>query len=711
MANRFNQYQKVDYVGLPLDAYQLALGSKEAESMAKLNADASTLNSMRSIEAIANPDVQMKNKILSDLNEQIAGLSDKNLKGADVLLQLGRIVSNPDSISKLASIYGNTQNFRSKQQLDREYMQEHGNDINTLRSTDEWDRYNSQGIEGFKTNVLDGYTPGKYVDVVGEIQGVLEKEKASGWEQDNVTGRWINKNSKEEVTTEELLKDAGMMLNDPKYAKQLGELQYAGLRKYGGAQDPITALKTYNTLHAGALNDQITSISSQLADLRTQQAKAPDKTKPQFDKMIEKGQQALAEMSAQRDMYLQDETGQMYSKDMETVLTRAAAAPFDYMKTKNTLEANPYELASYKSSMAFGNAMAMYRRKRADKKEDEAQAAYDEWQNTPIPTVQSLKIKDANGNDKEVTAVQFDKKGGLSIDMMAETIAGAFTKGDLPSGLNIGSKYGMADVDGKNSIVAKLKSGEFQGWYSPTTKEFIITTPNGTSRAPADLRTQQVMDPVYQLFDPTAPAGVKTVEGVSLDGVNTYKVYAYKETKEKEASHYTPQRTKQGESPAFDFSKVSPEQFKTALGMNFNKDALYDAGKYPYEGVLIIAEYKAPSKMFHNQDGSPVNVGTYMQMTSAMTPTQFEQMRKDGYILDGGKAQYIYKRGTTIQFIDPINTGVAGSTISQNQMRFETRPGGSFRNIRTPDMYKKAKSNTGVEDDSDENNLLNIYNQ
>ena len=170
MANRFNNYQNVDYVPLPLEAYQLAASTKEAENMAKLNSDKNAYDSMRAIEAIANPDVELKNHIINDINKQIGDLGAKNLKGSDVLMKINSIVTNPDYVNKLAAIYGNTKAYRDKIEMDGKYQEEFGNDINTLQSTDEWNTYNSKGMADFRPGMLRNYTPGKFIDVVGETQ-------------------------------------------------------------------------------------------------------------------------------------------------------------------------------------------------------------------------------------------------------------------------------------------------------------------------------------------------------------------------------------------------------------------------------------------------------------------------------------------------------------------------------------------------------------
>jgi hypothetical protein len=427
--------------------------------------------------------------------------------------------------------------------------------------------------------------------------------------------------------------------------------------------------------------------------------KASAKDKPQYDKMVEDGQRALEQLTQQREAYSNDTSGSLYLQDMGLTLARTAAAPFGYKKTSSTLEANPFALAGYKSSMAFGNAMRLYARKRADKKADEKQAAFDEWQNTPLPTVNTIKIKDASGKDQEIGVVQFDKKGGLSIEQMAETIAGAFTKGEKVFGADIFSQYGMNSATYKGeSISEKLKKGEFQGWYSPATKEFVITTPRGISRAPADQHTQRVMEPVYNLFDPTAKKGVRTSDGISLDGFNTYRVYSYKQADDAQPSLFTPQLTKEGVSPSFDISRVDDKDFKNAIGFNVSKTALYEGD---YEGVLVAAEYNTSPNMFPGSG----NVQGTMKMASIMTPAKFEQMKKDGFITTGSKAQYIYKKGTQVQFVDNVDGGPAGSIISQNQMRYETRPGGGYRNVRAENQYKKAKNTTETLDDDDDNLL------
>lgn len=697
MANRFNKYKEVDYVGLPIDAYQFALGSKEMENMAKLTANKSAFDTMRSIEAIANPDVEMKAHIINTINDEIAGLSKKNLKGNDVLLELDRIVNNNDYINKLTDIYGNSQNYHTKQQLDKEHLDEYGNDINTLRSSDEWAAYNAKGMDAFRGGVLSGYTPGKFVDIVGDMQKVLEKKKASGWEQDELSGMWINKEKHEEITTEELLATSGLLLNDPKYQTQLQNISYSQMRKFGDPSDPATAIKNYNSLQATNLNNKISDITKALAEMEEDRKNAKDDKKPGYDKMIEQGRAALKSLSDQRNAYEQDKSGSLFNKDIETSLAMTASAPFSYRKTSNTLDINPVKLAEYKSNLAFGNALRMHNIKRKEKLEDEQKANTDQFLNAPLPTVQSLTIQNADGKDVPVAAIQFDEKGGLSIDAMAETIAGAFTKDGKAFGINLKGVYDLTGITSKINIAAKLRSGEWQGWYIPASKEFVITTPEGTSRTGADLHTQRVMEPLYKLYHNEGNEKTVIVDGVSLDGRNPYRVYSYKSSMADNPLLYTPLIVNGKQVEPIDMSKYDQKQFNQIMGVNVSKDGF---NKVAHSGIFYVVDALVP-----NTTG---RMGGQESVRRILTPEQYNDLKSNNGLLKGSRYALYYKQGNTLTELQGVEDGEGGSILAQMQAAYETRPGGGFRNIRNESLYKKAKVGTGNIADDEESELLRV---
>lgn len=702
MANRYNNYTKVNYVNLSLDAWQMAAGAVEQENLSQLQSAKSVYDGLQNIEASYNPDIELKGQLLNSVQERINDLSKKNLKGADALMQLNRIVNDRGMIDKLSDIYANTTNYKSALASEKKYQEDSGNDINIQRGIDERAAYNKLGAKDFRSGVMAGYSPNKFVDIVGDMQKVLEHAKADGWTEDVVSGNWISRDKTKKLSLDKLLEQSGMMLNDPKYASQLRNLSYYGLREFGGATDAASAIKKYNGASAEALNQRISEAATHLSSLQAEQKQAAPKDKPKYDKIIEDGQRAIAQLSAERDGYISDTRGGMYQKDIRTTLARAASAPFAFSETEHTLSANPYALAKYKSDLSFGNAMALYRKKRKDKQDDAKQKAIDEWQNTPIPTVQSLKIKDTNGNDIQTAAVQFDKKGGFDINAISETIGAAYQLGDGISG----DKIPLNDKDAggkKMNIVNKLKTGEFQGFYSPATKEYIITSPYGQTRVKADLHTQRVMDPLYQLYNPQLKTGVTKVDGVSLDGKNPYTIYAYKPNDQtKDPYLYSPT------SQPVDITNIKDEDFMKMVGINVSKGAVYK--HVGSEGVFVAVEL-IDDKLI-NQDGSSA-MGATMQMNDILTVDEFEEAKAKGMIKAGSKYQFLYKSGNSnIQAISPVDGGAGGSILAQQQMRYETRPGGGMRNVRGKSLYVKAKSNTGTleEDNNDEENLLNQSN-
>jgi hypothetical protein len=104
--------------------------------------------------------------------------------------------------------------------------------------------------------------------------------------------------------------------------------------------------------------------------------------------------------------------------------------------------------------------------------------------------------------------------------------------------------------------------------------------------------------------------------------------------------------------------------------------------------------------------------GPTMQINDFMTLDEFKEAQQKGIIKAGSKYQFVYKgNSSNIQAVNIINSGPAGSILAQNQMKYETRPGGGMRNVRAKSQYVKAKSNTGtVGEDNEEENLLNPSN-
>lgn len=669
MANRYNQYQKIDYVGLPVDAYAQAAGSMEQENLMKLQETKSIYDGMQNVEASYNPDRQLKAELLNEIQKQIAEVASKNLKGNDALLQLSKIVNNRDTVDKLANIYGNTVNYKSAMTAQKKYQDDYGNDINIQQGTDAIDEYNKLDSKGFKPGMMQGYTPGKFLDIVGDAQKLLKDSKGNSVSKVWHNKQWMYKKDDEFLTEEMLLEKAMPLFNDPKYATQLKNLQYYGLKKYGN--NPQEALANYNTNYVTALNTQISDIAAKISEY---DKLAKEKPRAGYQQLIEKGKATIAQLSAERDLAKEDKSGEIFSRNLKLGLAKSALSPYTYSKESLTEAVNPYGLAGYKSSLAFGNWEKQYNRKREDEKKD---AAFLEFKNRPIPTMQTVTLNGVGG-ESTVAAFQFDAKGGFDPAAAAETIAGALNRGFKPSiDAGTGVLKGMASLKDSETLKQGIASGKYQAWYIPASKEYMISDGDNRMRVAADLGMQETMDPVYQLYNPNRGLGSFEVNGVSLDGINRTKVIGFKSAVNAEPLLFAPTTER------VNIRKIDQKIFGQAIGMDLSKDAILNSSN----GLLVVIDGWKEA----NNDG----VFNYRKV---MTKDEY-----DVFVKSGGtplKYQYVNKSGDNIEIVDPFDPGEHGYKIAQSHLLYHTQKGGQLRNLLSKQMDEKEKNTTVQQPDA-----------
>lgn len=686
MANRFNQYQSVDYVNLPIDHLHAAVGANEAESLAKLTAAKASYDAMDAIQAIANPDVEMKHHIMNQVNSEIGDLAKKNLKGSDVLLQLSRIINNPSNIDKLAGIYGNTQSYDAKLTADKKYQEDYGNDINTLQSTDEWDNYNKQGMAAFKPGMLRDYSPGKFVDVVGEIQKTLNQMKDDGWGQmPGSDGKWIRKGMREGITLERALATAGLQLQDPKYAAQLKKLGYSGLRNIGLQNGVEGALNTYKTARVSDVNNQISAMTKDLAELKTKAAK-DKKFATDNAKTIEDGQAMLDNLIQKRGQYQTAHSEQVYQSDMLHNLAEVAATPYIHMKSAYDLAADPYGLARYKSDLEYSKWKAKWQ----TKKDDEAkQKAIDEFQHRPVPVVQSIKVPGTDGNvDIQTKAIQFTADGGYNVAAMSDVIAGAMNKGDGVTEVNAGkTPKGFESLKKSETVKQGLASGKYQIFYVPSKNQYMLTTPDSRYLINPDQGMQAAMGPLVQMFNPDMPEGTQVINDVSLDGMNTTPVIMTKKAG-KDPGMYVPVA-----GQTLSTIGIKDKDWKAMTGMTtLGSDPILSKP----DGLYIVVEGEMP---MNDAPAGAVDSWTKLvtPLNDVMTPEELQAAQAKGYEIK--RYSYVYKNGTNLQTVEPVTDPNAFDKIISNHVRYETRIGGRLNNITSPKLEVKAKNNVDIKDD------------
>lgn len=712
MANKYNQYMKVNYVGLPMDAYTMAAGSIEQENLQNLQAAKSVYDGMQDIEASYNPDLQLKGELLKGVQDQIAALSTKNLKGADALMAINKIVNNRNTIDKLSSIYANTVNYKAALASEKKYQEESGNDINIQKGIDERNAYNQLDSKGFRSGVMAGYQPNKFMDMVGDAQKLLKDSKGNSYERvwSSKDGRYIYKSGHEELSEEDLLKKAMPLFNDPKYASQLANLNYYTLKKYG--KSPQEGIKNYNDNYVKSINNQITDIASKLSEYQKLVKKNPGKG---YEKLIEKGNNAIAELSRERNEATQDDNGAIFSRNMKEGLAKSALSPFTY--TKDTIDkvVDPFALAGYKADRAFNN----WRKKHEIERKEEIE------RNPVTPIIGTVQLQDGTGVSMTQAAALISKDGGFNMGNLAETVS--YLAQSVPTLLDENSQpIDIAITDKKklaSNIKAAISNGDAVLSYLPGKKEYMVSMADGKKyRMPADLNMQEAMDPLYQMHSPDVIRG-KGQTAVSLDGKTLSKVYMTRQKGEQGSNLFVPI------SENYDITKLSNNDISKLTGINMYKfngaEILAPDGKggeirIPAKNlganIFSTAESLLPGQKmtgadYTNQDGSSSifvlvqgefpnkNDGKGAKSgTFKFSPKRLADAKAMGFVETGNHVIYS-QDGNNVEFLRGLDGGPANSNIIQSHMRYNAQPGGRLNLLKTTDAQKTKKVSMSESDE------------
>lgn len=465
--NRFNQYQNVDYVNMPIAAYQMVASAKEGEYQQQLDASRNTYDAMSAIKASYTPDAELKSDIINNIQQQVKGLENKNLKGPDALMQLNRIINNRDNIDKLAAIHGNTINYNAKVAADQKYSEEYGNDINLAQGNDQMNAYNSKGKDGFKAGMFSNYSPNKFLDIVGDAQKVLKDSKGNSYVKQWTANGWRYTGEREELTEKELLKKAMPLFNDPKYTNQIKSLEYYSLRNYGS--DPVKAIQNYNKNYATALDQEISKTNELLSDYKKKIITNPKKG---YEKAIEETEAAIKELAAERDNTLADKQGATFSNNMKLALAKSAISPYTYEKNKINDEVDAYQLAGYRSSLALHNTLtAMAKRNEYDK-------ATVEMDNTQLPEPKTSSViagVNADGSEKVVTGVSLSASGGYDTKKMNDVLISIL--GNTVNGYDEKNKNIVFGTKFREELAKEINSGTATYQAVGRTGEYSIVSP------------------------------------------------------------------------------------------------------------------------------------------------------------------------------------------------------------------------------------------
>jgi hypothetical protein len=690
MSNRFTPYVRTDYQALPIDYYQAALASKEQEHMQELNNDRQMLDYAGGIEAIYNPDKQLKEQYLSDVDSKIAELAaNKNLRTPEVLMKLNNIVNDRKMINDLVGIQRNTANYQKYLESKKAYQEKYGNDINFDPHEQRIAQYNQQGRDGFQSNFLSDSSINSYVDINEGIQKVLEKMKPQKLEKMSSDGQWLYKYGNETLTMNELLNVAAQQLKDPKYSTQLGLINNYNLRRYGGG-DTQQGMLNYRDMNVQAMGEKVQQLQQQLGQYK------PGTTE------YKQLQQAIATIKSNSDD-IKDLSGRELASYVNGAMPRdlalMAASPFVIDNHTEDIKDNPYALMRLKYSLADQNMARKQARDLANKKEMVGfnMKVQDEI-NTVNPTIFSAPMT-LDGKSTYTPVVNFDKMGGFDMGDLSETVSALLR--NTPTIMSADGSQADANKitvyspdDKKNiSLSEAVKRGFAQIGYVPGTKDYYIQSPSGNFRVKADLGMQQAMDKVYRMFDQETPLSAEAPARIplSFDGKTQVPALVYKELGPNGFQPKIFAEMHQG----FDAGKLKPKEFATLTGVDFNDNL----AKNQPNGFYVALKYTATE-----------NNGGTMALKRFMSYADYQRMLASGELTDKNvehSSMWSVQNGKIIP-VQEYEAGDAGQNIISNQIKFETQRGGQLENVkqkmRTQNMsvgVKAALQNSASNTDYD----------
>lgn len=238
MANRYNHWTNTDYIKLPLDAYQAALGSQEQKGQETLFKNKETRDYLEDIEAVTEPAKALKDYHLQNIQDEIKAVHKKNLGTQEALSAIDRIVNNKKRNTDLLQIANDAVQYKKALAENKNYISEYGNDINIHEFQDVLSNQTKLGKnkDAYVPGAFDNYTVNPYIDVPKKIHDYLAEMKDNGEEYtvNSEDGLWYHQHSKTGITTEQLMQQAGLVLSDPGIQKQLNLLHGYYAKSVGG---------------------------------------------------------------------------------------------------------------------------------------------------------------------------------------------------------------------------------------------------------------------------------------------------------------------------------------------------------------------------------------------------------------------------------------------------------------------------------------------
>lgn len=347
MANRFTQYSRQKYYELPVDAYQQALGVNEGRTAQQANDLSQNVQFIKNLPAVNGPDKLRLEQIVSGLESGIQGVAKKDLSAAETLNSLNSLVTDRTTNRDAVGIYQNVLGYRKKQKAIEDYEKKFGNNVNTTRLRSQLNEYLGQNdATKFQAGYFDNLSdPMDYVDIKGKVADFVGKLKANKQSVENVNGNWIVKKSVEGQTENDLYQKAYQYFaDDPSYSAQFRENAYYDAYNTGGGNSK----KGYELIS----NNYLTGLNSEYKNLESKLSSS--KLSPQVKTQIN---QRLSGLKNQIDQ-VKTQAGNGNYENIAVYKTRDdliknASEPFAYLQEEQSLDVNPYALASFKDELAF----------------------------------------------------------------------------------------------------------------------------------------------------------------------------------------------------------------------------------------------------------------------------------------------------------------------------------------------------------------------
>jgi hypothetical protein len=670
MGNRFTGFVRSEYNALPIDYYQAALAAKEQEGMSKLADMRQMLDYTAGVESVYNPDTELKQQHLSDMESKIAEIGKMNLRTPDALAKLQAVIGDRRVINDFVGIQRNTANYRTAMDNAKKYREQYGNDINIDPMMAAMQEYNSKGRDGFQAGFLSDSSISSFVDVNKGVQEVLEKMKPVKTEKVTPTGEWIYKVGNSELTMDQLVANAKLQLRDPKYATQLGLTNNYNLRRYGNG-DTKAGAANYRDMNVQALTEK----AAQLQQARLGY-KPGSKEYVEIGKALEATQAKAKQMADLEGNALMRFAGEAMQDD----LTLMAAAPFVQSEHTEDMKENPYALMRLKYGLMDANDARKQARKSAyDKEAIKYGLTIQDEINTVHATPISIPLV-VDGKKTEQNMVNFDSMGGFVMEKMTQTIS-SLLKNTPQISDQFGKQFGeggdkiqvtVPDKDGKpvqTTLQKAVEAGAAQIGYLPGTKEYYIQTDSGNYRVKSDLNMQRAMDNVYRMYDTNTPISQAAPDRVALsfDGKTQSPAFIWKERTDKGFEPKIFQQLHEG----FDANGLTPKQFAQITNIPFSTNLAKNANN----GFYVALEYDAKEQA--------AGLNSTMRLKRFMPYDEYKKLKDEGVITDNNSTSSVWsvQSGKMIP-VEERGAGLQGDNIISKQLEFETQRGGILENIK-----------------------------